>query len=90
RRSFELIDKSEFIIPLDNIVVAVGQKIEDGIFPEIEKESGLIKIDENYMTNVNGVFAGGDCVNGGQTVTKATSEGKIAAFKIDEFLRRSK
>jgi len=41
------------------------------------------------MTNVNGVFAGGDCVNGGQTVTKAASEGKIAAFKIDEFLRRS-
>jgi len=89
RRSFELIDKSEFIIPLDNIVVAVGQEIEDGIFPEIEKENGLIKIDENYMTNVNGVFAGGDCVNGGQTVTKAASEGKIAAFKIDEFLRRS-
>ncbi|MGB9843259.1 MAG: FAD-dependent oxidoreductase [Caldisericia bacterium] len=88
RRKYELIDKSEFVIPLDNVIVAIGQKLEDGIFPEIEKENGLIKVNENYMTNIEGVFAGGDCVNGGQTVTKASGEGKIAALKIDEFLRR--
>ncbi|MGQ9844617.1 MAG: FAD-dependent oxidoreductase [Caldisericia bacterium] len=89
RRDFEIIDKSEFIIPLDNIIIAIGQKIEDGIFPEIEKDNGLIKVNENFMTNINGVFAGGDCVNGGQTITKASSEGKIAAYKIHEYLRRA-
>jgi len=88
RRRFEFIDKSEFIIPLDNIIIAIGQKIEDGVFTEIEKENGLIKVDENFMTNINGVFAGGDCVNGGQTVTRAAGEGKIAAHKIHEYLRR--
>mgnify|MGYP005832970729 CR=1 FL=1 len=89
RREFEIIDKSEFIIPLDNVIIAIGQKIEDGIFPEIEKYNGLIKVNENFMTNINGVFAGGDCVNGGQTITKASSEGKIAAYKIHEYLRRA-
>lgn len=88
RREYEIIDKSEFIIPLDNVIVAISQKIEDGIFPEIEKENGLIKVDENFMTNINGVFAGGDCVNGGQTITKASIEGKIASYKIHEYLRR--
>lgn len=89
RREFEIIDKSEFIIPLDNVIIAIGQKIEDGILPEIEKENGLIKVNKNFMTNINGVFAGGDCVNGGQTITKACSEGKIAAYKIHEYLRRA-
>lgn len=88
RRRVDLIEESEFVIPLDNIIVAIGQKLEDNIFPEIEKENGLIKVDENYMTNIPYIFAGGDCVNGGNTITKASGEGKIAAYKIHELLRR--
>lgn len=88
RRRPVKIENSEFIIPLDNIIIAIGQKLEDGIFPEIQKENGLIKVDENFMTNINGIFAGGDCVNGGDTITRAAKDGKVAAFKIHEYLRR--
>lgn len=88
RREFEEIKGSEFVIPIENLIVAIGQKLEEGIFPEIEKKDGLIKIDENFMTNIKGVFAGGDCVNGGKTITQATSEGKKASYKIHEYLRR--
>ncbi|MDI6860662.1 MAG: FAD-dependent oxidoreductase [Caldisericia bacterium] len=88
RRVPKLIENSEFIIPLNNIIIAIGQKLEETIFPEIQKENGLIKVDENFMTNIKGVFAGGDCVNGGDTITRAAKEGKLAAFKIHEYLRR--
>lgn len=88
RRVPRKIENSEFVIPLNNIIIAIGQKLEENIFPEIQKENGLIKIDENFMTNVKGVFAGGDCVNGGDTITKAAKEGKLAAYKIHEYLRR--
>ncbi len=82
------IQESDFVIPLTDIVIAVGQKLKGNIFPEIEKENGLIKVDGNLMTNINGVFAGGDCINGGDTITRAASDGKLAAFKIHEYLRR--
>jgi glutamate synthase (NADPH/NADH) small chain len=90
RRIPKSIEKSEFIIPLTDLIIAIGQKLEEGVFPEIEKENGLIKVDENLMTNIKGVFAGGDCINGGETITRAANDGKIAALKIDEYLRRPK
>ncbi|MCX8095542.1 MAG: FAD-dependent oxidoreductase [Caldisericia bacterium] len=88
RRKPEKIEDSEFIIPLSDIIIAIGQKLEDEIFPELLRENGLIKVNENYMTNIKGVFAGGDCINGGDTITRAANEGKLAAFKIHEYMRR--
>lgn len=89
RRKPERIERSEFVIPLTSLITAIGQKIE-GLFPEIEKERGIIKVNEEYMTNIEGVFAGGDSINGGDTITRAVGDGKIVAKKIDEYLRREK
>ncbi|RLD14741.1 MAG: hypothetical protein DRI28_02735 [Caldiserica bacterium] len=89
RRKPERIERSEFVIPLTSLITAIGQKIEE-VFPEIEKERGVIKVNENLMTNIPGVFAGGDVINGGDTITRAVGDGKTAAKKIDEYLRRKK
>ena len=89
RRKPERIERSEFVIPLTSLITAIGQKIEE-VFPEIEKERGVIKVNENLMTNIPGVFAGGDVINGGDTITRAVGDGKMAARKIDEYLRRKR
>jgi glutamate synthase (NADPH/NADH) small chain len=49
-------------------------------------KDGLIEVDKNYATSVKGVFAGGDAVNGGDTVVEAVAEGKKAAEAIDKYL----
>ena len=50
-------------------------------------EKGLIKVDEKMQTSREGVFAGGDVVNGGDTVVRAVSDGLKAAQAIDEYLK---
>src|SRR3954468_6573823 len=47
---------------------------------------GNVKVDENYMSSVPGVFAAGDMRRGQSLVVWAISEGRQAARGIDEFL----
>ena len=42
---------------------------------------------ETLYTGVDGVFAGGDVVSGPDTVTKAISDGKIAASMIQKYIK---
>jgi glutamate synthase (NADPH/NADH) small chain len=53
----------------------------------ITDDDGLIKVDKNYMTSMDGVFAGGDAVTGSATVILAMSAGKNAAVRIDEYIK---
>lgn len=48
-----------------------------------------IIVNEDKMTNIEGLFAGGDCIGGLLQVSKAVSDGAIAATSIAKFLRRS-
>lgn len=50
-------------------------------------ERGYIKVDDNLMTSVKGVFAGGDIVTGAATVISAMGAGKKAAHSILAFLK---
>jgi glutamate synthase (NADPH/NADH) small chain len=49
-------------------------------------EWGYLVVDEDGMTSVPGVFAGGDIVRGAATVILAMGDGKRAAAAIDRFL----
>ncbi len=90
RRHPEPIPNSDFFIPLDSVVIAIGQKASD-FFPEVEKDrKGLIKVSDNMMTSVKGVFAGGDIVRGASTVVESVADGKKAAKAIAEFLEGGK
>ncbi len=84
------IEGSNFIMQVDTVIEALGT-VPNRLFlsrtPEIETdERGVIKIDENYMTNIEGVFAGGDASSGAATVIKALGEGKKAARSIYMYL----
>jgi len=49
---------------------------------------GIIAVNENFETNIPGIFAGGDISNGGSTVVQAVADGKKAAENIDIYLDR--
>jgi glutamate synthase (NADPH/NADH) small chain len=53
-------------------------------------EGGRITVDAERRTTLPGVWAGGDCVAGGQDLTvSAVEDGKQAALSIDRALRAS-
>ncbi len=84
------IEGGEFTMELDTVVNALGT-LPNRLFldrtPELETTPrGAIKTDEKLMTNVKGVFAGGDAMSGGATVIQALGEGKRAAASIHGYL----
>lgn len=42
---------------------------------------------DSEVTDIRGVYAGGDCVTGPATVIRAIAAGKVAAANIDEYLK---
>ena len=87
----EVIPGSEFILPCDVVVVAIGTKANPlltATCPDLKlNKYGNIMVDENGMTSLPGVFAGGDIVRGAATVILAMGDGKRAAKAIDTYLQ---
>ena len=77
---------SESVIPADTIILATGQSADyDGI--EVQKRDGKwVATSETLMTNVDGVFAGGDVVLGLETVSAAIGQGTRAASAIEDYI----
>ena len=50
------------------------------------KKGVIDTLSSNEITNIDGIFAGGDCVTGPATVIRAIAAGKVAAVNIDEYL----
>ena len=89
------IEGSEFIIELDTVIMAIGNKPNPLIAqttPELEiSKWGTIVVDEETMaTSIPGVFAGGDIVSGAATVILAMGQGRIAAAGINQYLANPK
>lgn len=73
----------------DSVIMALGQETDLGIVenaPGIEIENGVVKVNSQMMTGMEGVFAGGDMVPSDRTVTIAIGHGKKAARYIDAYL----
>lgn len=85
------IEGSEYKVDVDTLILAISQEPD---ISQLVGENGLkvsswstLEVDpETLITNVEGVFAGGDVVSGPNTVTAAMSHGKIAAQMIDKFV----
>ncbi len=93
RRRPEPISGTEFILPIDTVIRAVGQRhrteLQDWI-PNLEMKNGLIAVHSDSMQTSNRkYFAGGDAVNGGATVVEAVRMGKVAAEGIRAYLEPS-
>lgn len=85
------IDGSEFIMDIDQAIVAVGTTPNPIIAATTKGlkvgRHGEIWTDENGQTSVPGVFAGGDIVTGAATVITAMGAGRLAAQSIDKYLK---
>ena len=75
--------------PCDIVITAIGQAIQSDYFGNqgIELHYDMLKTDRTCaISNIPGVFAGGDCVFGPATVIKAIEAGKVSAANIDNYL----
>jgi glutamate synthase (NADPH/NADH) small chain len=81
---------SEFIIPCDMAIKALGQTpILDLIsgLPDVAVDRGAIRVDRaTFATTRPGLFAGGDCTHKGKEIVNAVEDGKIAAQSIHNHL----
>jgi len=87
----EPVPGTEFIIDIDTVILAIGQRPRTEFLQTIEDleiEGGLVKVNERYQTKNEKYFAGGDCVNGGGTVVEAVQHGKLTAHGIHEYLSK--
>ena len=80
-----------FTLPADMVFKAIGQTFVpaplDGAAASIRLEGGRIAVDEERRTSMPGVWAGGDCVAGGEDLTVAAAQdGKLAAESIHRAL----
>lgn len=85
------IEGSEFTIPLDTLIPAIGERPDLSFFEGedklgVSKWGTLVANEETYETGKVGVFAGGDVVSGPRTVVEAMGAGKIAAQSIESYL----
>ena len=81
RRRPEPVPNSEFVIPVDTVVKAIGQRPRDE-FPAL-----LDAVDHDGRTRNRKIFAAGDAVSGGASVVQAVAEAKRAVGAIEEALR---
>ena len=81
RRRPEPVPDSEFVIPVDTVVKAIGQR------PRDEFRALLQGVDHDGRTRNPKIFAAGDAVSGGASVVQAVAEAKRAVCAVEEALR---
>ncbi len=93
RRSVSPIEGSEFTLPIDTVVMALGtnpnpliKKTTPGL--ETNRHGGIVIDEVTRATTRPGVFAGGDAVSGAATVILAMGAGRKAAAAIHEYLSK--
>ncbi len=91
RKSTHEVEGSEFQIPCDAVIIAIGNR-PSPIIPNTSAKlrttaKGTIEVDpETLQTSIPGIFAGGDVVSGAETVINAMGHAKIAARGINKYL----
>jgi glutamate synthase (NADPH/NADH) small chain len=81
---------SEFRMPVDTVVMAIGQSPNPTVqraTPQLLTKRGKVVIDDHGQTSIPNVFAGGDVVRGGSTVILAMRDGRAAAAAIHQALQ---
>lgn len=80
---------SNFYLDMDYVVMALGSNTDEQLLEHLDIETtnrGTIKIDENYKTSKEKVFAGGDLAGAKGTVAWAARAGRDAAESIKNYL----
>jgi glutamate synthase (NADPH/NADH) small chain len=84
---------SEFVLAADQIVKAIGQ-VKPSLAAQLglETKKGFIAVDASFQTNIEGVYAIGDCIraSGAASTVMAVQDGKLAAAAIhQQFAQRA-
>ena len=91
RRSPKVVEGSEFVIPVDCVIMSLGTSpnpLLKATTPGLTTlRRGEIAVDEVGKTSIEGVYCGGDAATGAATVIKAMGAGKVAAKAIDEYIQ---
>ncbi|CAI3931409.1 NAD(P)-dependent oxidoreductase [Commensalibacter papalotli (ex Botero et al. 2024)] len=93
RQSVRVIEDSHFTLPADMVIKALGFDPEN--LSELWNDNtleasryGTVNVDKhNFMTSIEGVFAGGDIVRGASLVVWAVKDGQDAASQIAKWLK---
>jgi len=84
------IEGSEFVLPVEVVITAVGQSTEVSCVSEdcgVEfNRDSTFRVGKDLATTRKGVFAAGDAVLGPATVVEAVAQGNDAAEAIDAYL----
>lgn len=89
----KIVGTGEYItLEADTVIIAIGKHPNRLIIntPGLKVERGKIVVDENMMTSIPGVFAGGDAIRGEATVILAMGDGRKAAKAIHEYLTKKR
>ncbi len=83
------IEGSEYAIPVDTVIIAIGQMLDSSTIRErIQTSKRTMIVDPvTFETSIPGVFAGGDATLGPASVIEAIACGKEAAISIHRYLR---
>jgi len=86
------VDGLKFEVRLDTLIIALGTTPNRLFLSNVEgletHSWGGIKADEHFMTNIPGVFTGGDALTGGSTVIEAMGNGRDAAEALDNYINK--
>jgi dihydropyrimidine dehydrogenase (NAD+) subunit PreT len=78
-------------LPVDLLVLAIGQAAQIGVSDEVQREHGRIVVDRaTGQTSNPKYFSGGDCTNGGREVVDAVADGKRAGIGIAAWLEAAR
>ncbi|SFR00879.1 FAD-dependent oxidoreductase [Desulfoscipio geothermicus] len=81
------VEGSEYIIECNNVILAVGQKVDAQTLSLEANDNGTIKVDRNTLaTSRQSIFAAGDAVTGPSSIIEAIAQGRQVSSSIDKFL----
>ena len=88
---FDVSDSDEGMhLSADIVFKAIGQNMNDDGLDVLSTKAGRFVVDVHQKTSMDRVWAGGDCVVGGDDLTvSAVQHGKVAAISINDYLRNS-
>ena len=80
------IAESEFSLPCDTVITAIGQLSSAAELTLAVGKNGALTVDANFASSRPGVFAAGDVVTGPASIIQAIAQGKQAAATVDKYL----
>ena len=92
---FEPMPGTEFEINADLVLLAMGFSgpVKNGLLDNLGVKydaRGAVSVDENFMSNLDGVFAGGDTKRGASLIVWAIAEGRKMAAGINKYLHANR